>query len=461
MDTTSNHPKCSAELSAVANRGDSRRAKPTAAFKLGAVALIVGIWAVGAISPTNALSASAGRTPSPTVERSTFGTRSGGNYVSFKSDGYVCGSSVCNLYAGRLFDSSGTERAWRGAFFAPYAMLKNGDVYLLRARLHLTQLTSVRFWTGNPSPHSYTIGNATCLNSFDCVDRWWSSGVVGTSGDIDATAAYRAMAANSDFGAWMVIGADTEAASWKNFDPGKSFVEFSYTRRPAAATLNSPSDGATIETLSPYLKADAATDPDGNPVKYRFVISTGPQPSADVVIRSDWLDNPNWDVPAGALTDGKTYYWSVQTWDTQSGDPSAASPGSSTGSVASSFKTDLAQGTGGTRPTLAELPTGTKTVSKKSGKWVMRSDLMFKPGGRGQGLNELSTVEVAIDKRGRPRSEKPIDGAPWPSLTPSSATGTLAWNTGGSVSRAFQSRPVWIRVGDKGGRWSQWARLQP
>jgi hypothetical protein len=80
------------------------------------------------------------------------GTREGGSYVSFKSDGYVCPSNICNIYSGSLLDAGNVWRSWRGMAQFPYSDL--GGYYVTAANLHLTQLTGVSFWTGNYNAHS-------------------------------------------------------------------------------------------------------------------------------------------------------------------------------------------------------------------------------------------------------------------------------------------------------------------
>lgn len=308
----------------------------------------------------------------PSVYRSPFGTRAGGNYVDFKTDGYICYSNQCNLYAGAVHDANGVLQWWRGAYFSPYDVFRNSSTYLLRANFHLTQLTGVSFWTGYTNPHTYTLGHATCLNNYHCVDGWWSSGVVGTAGDIDATNVYRYVISQGDFGAWMMIGDDTEEASWKNFDPNNSFVDFTYTSKANAANLRSPGDGASIVTTQPYLAADPASDPDGDPVQYRFVVSTNAGANGGGVVSSGWLNTPRWSVPANVLEDGKTYWWKVQTWDNQSADPNSPVPGSATESNARSFRVDLRNGKDATQafddagPVTVDQATGNVTTSTSS-----------------------------------------------------------------------------------------------
>jgi len=39
------------------------------------------------------------------------------------------------------------------------------------------------------------------------------------------------------------------------------------------------------------------------------------------------------------------------------------------------------------------------------------------------------------------------------------ADGVVAWDRSGEVSRQSLSKPVWVRVGNKAGKWSVWVKL--
>ncbi|MEA2350521.1 MAG: hypothetical protein QOG86_1462, partial [Thermoleophilaceae bacterium] len=172
----------------------------------------------------------------PSVYRSPFGSRAGGNYVSFKTDGYICYSNVCNLYAGSLYDQNWNLQWWRGAFFSPYDIFRDPNVIMGHANLHLTQRSNESFWTGTWDGHTFQLGHATCLNSFNCVDGVWSQAYFGGAGDIDATNLYQSMISGGDFGAWMMLmGEDGSDSSFKNFDPDNTFVDFTYTNKPDPA----------------------------------------------------------------------------------------------------------------------------------------------------------------------------------------------------------------------------------
>src|SRR5581483_11912387 len=162
-----------------------------------------------------------------TVQNSAFGTRAGGNYVSFETNGYICPSNTCNPYAGSLYDSNNQLQYWRSAFHSSYDFLQPTNVVLDSATAHLTQLTGVSWWTGSTATHNFQIGHATCLNSYTCVDGVWGSANIATSGDIDVTHLYRTVISNGDWGAWlMLMGYDGTTSSFKSFNPDYSYVSF-------------------------------------------------------------------------------------------------------------------------------------------------------------------------------------------------------------------------------------------
>lgn len=253
----------------------------------------------------------------PGVYRSTFGTRGGGNYVSFKTDGTICYSNVCNLYAGALYDSNGYLRYWRGAYFASYDWFRNSSIQLLHANLHLTQRTNAGFWTGTYDGHTFTIGHATCLNNFNCVDGWYNSSYFGTAGDLDATPIYQNAINGGDWGAWLMVGGeDGSTSSFKNFDPDNSFVDFTYNNLPTAAgpelPSTDPNSTVTVTTQTPQLQVGVASDPDGDALKYRFQVLTT---NGTIVWDTDWNPTRQWIVPDGLLQDGATYQWTYNVAD--------------------------------------------------------------------------------------------------------------------------------------------------
>jgi RHS repeat-associated protein len=252
----------------------------------------------------------------PPVYRSMFGNRGGGNYMSFKSDGYVCGSNVCNVYAGSLLDSNYNWRWWRGAFYSPYELFRDSRNQLLSANVHLTQRTNAGFWTGTYDGHWFDVWHAGCL-SFNCLGQWGGHGWFGTVGDVDVTDVYRTRIQAGDFGAWlMVTGEEGGVSSYKNFDPDNTFVDFTYNTLPNTPGVVSPSvDNQVFVDPQVSFKASQVSDPNGDPVQYLFRVTTGSDGETGTVVSSGNLPTPQWTIPDGILQDGTTYYLKVFSWD--------------------------------------------------------------------------------------------------------------------------------------------------
>jgi RHS repeat-associated protein len=252
----------------------------------------------------------------PPVYRSMFGSRAGGNYLSFKSDGYVCSSTVCNPYAGSLLDSNYYWRWWRGAFFSPYDWFRDGNTQLLSANLHLTQRTNAGFWTGTYDGHWFQTWHATCL-SFNCVGQFGGESWFGTVGDINVTDIYRQGISVGDFGRWvMITGEEGAVSSFKNFDPDNSFVDFTYNTKPPTPTIASPNvDNQVFVDPQVSFKVNPVSDPNGDAVQYHFRVTTGSDGNTGVVVGSGNSPSTQWTIPDGILQDGTTYYVRAYAFD--------------------------------------------------------------------------------------------------------------------------------------------------
>lgn len=313
--------------------------------------------------PTNAFPA----VIDPSVT-STFGTRAGGNYVSFKSDGYICYSNQCDLYGGSLYDSSNILRYWRGALFSSYDTFRNSSNILTNATLHLTQLTGVSWWTGDQGTHNYQVGHATCLNSFNCVDGVWATSSFGTVGDLNATGIYQQAISRGDFGAWlMVMGEDGTTNSWKSFNPDYSYVTFTYNVTLPAPTIAQPSvNGQIFVDPQASFKVNTESNPNnGTTLQYEMLISDGAGGTGTVVDSGTPQNSTLWTVPDGVLQDGSTYYIQARSYD-----PSIGMYSPWSGST--QFKIDTRKGNDKTQtadtlgPVSVDLATGNVATSTAS-----------------------------------------------------------------------------------------------
>ena len=262
----------------------------------------------------------------PTTFTSNFGTRDGGgNYVSLKSDGYVCPSTTCNIYAGSLYDSNNVLRYWRSAFYAKYDQFKNGNNTLISASLHLLQRTNAGYWTGTTSTHTFSVGRATCTNSYSCLSggAFNASGSLATSGNIDVTSIYADRISHNDFGMWLMLGGeDGTTSSFKEFDPGTnatngSYVSFTYGGPPTAPSFTSPStDNQVFVTTQPSFLVNKVDNPNSTtvPLQYEILVSTGTAANG-ALMTSGKMDSRQWTIPDSILQDGATYYVQARTYD--------------------------------------------------------------------------------------------------------------------------------------------------
>lgn len=81
---------------------------------------------------------------------------------------------------------------------------------------------------------------------------------------------------------------------------------------PSTPTLGAPPDGATVGVTNPTVSA-SASDPDGDAVSYAFKVSSSPNLTGSLI--QSGFGAASWTLPAGALQDGRTYYWSAMARD--------------------------------------------------------------------------------------------------------------------------------------------------
>ena len=301
-----------------------------------------------------------------TVNRSSFGTRAGGNYLSYKSDGYVCYSNECNLYAGSLVDTNGYWRTWRGEFHAPYQHLIKGK-QLNSAKLHLTQRTGVSWYTGTSGPATFSAWRSDC-HGYDCVrpGSWSGETTMTTEGDINVTSIYQNAAQNNEWEAWvMLLGTEGASLSFKNMDPDNTYVEFSYTDILPSPGIISPAYNQVFVDPQVSFTSSTYTHPStGAPLKYNFCVSSSGGCGGAVMV-SGAQASAQWTIPDGLLQDGSTYYIQAQTHDSATGVYSSYGP-------AIPFRIDARTGKDSTQaydtlgPVSADLATGNLSTSSGS-----------------------------------------------------------------------------------------------
>ena len=117
-----------------------------------------------------------------------------------------------------------------------------------------------------------------------------------------------------------VTASETDSYGWKRFTSAnyagntyKPWLDMTYSSLAPQIDAQYPPFGFQSGTLRPELVA-SAHDPDGfpKPLTYVFTVYDG---NAAVVTQSTAQSTPRWTVPAGALTWGQNYSWSVTAYD--------------------------------------------------------------------------------------------------------------------------------------------------
>lgn len=111
-------------------------------------------------------------------------------------------------------------------------------------------------------------------------------------------------------------------------------------------------------------------------------------------------------------------------------------------------------------PTPLTAPAGTATVYHELTRWYIKTGLLFSTGGDTRSGARILSVQVAVNALGQPVSAKPSDSAA-PPASASYLNGVVSWDDSGVVSRQSFARPVWVRAGNRAGKWSGWVKLTP
>lgn len=103
-------------------------------------------------------------------------------------------------------------------------------------------------------------------------------------------------------------------ASAETFGPPTLTV--TYNVAPTNATLKAPGVDDTMVTPQPVLEVNPGSDPDGDPLRYWWTVSTNSDGTGQI-LSSGWQSpgKTSWKVPGGSLLNGVTYYWTAHTWD--------------------------------------------------------------------------------------------------------------------------------------------------
>ncbi|HEX7963938.1 MAG TPA: PA14 domain-containing protein [Candidatus Saccharimonadales bacterium] len=300
------------------------------------------------------------KTEFPVIVDPTFwGTTVGSNFTAYKSDGYSCGYSTCEMNAGAV--SSGGWKYWRSVINAPYTQAAGKT--LLNATLHL----EADPYYGVTDGHVYTVSHAACLG-YGCIDTSGPQPQIWLTdhADVDVTAIYQSLintGAHYD-GQLIVNGEESTWTSWKAFDPDASYVSFTADIAPPTPPVELPTPNQTFTDPQVSFRVTPVTDDssENDVVQYMFQVATGSDGFTGTIVNSGVISAPQWTVPDGVLQDGTTYYLRAYACDYVCGTPSAAVP----------FKIDMRLGKDNTQtydtlgPLNVDLATGNLTTSTAS-----------------------------------------------------------------------------------------------
>ena len=99
-----------------------------------------------------------------------------------------------------------------------------------------------------------------------------NQGGPATTNRVDVTNMIRPWVAAKDPNGVLGVSVESDVPTY-NFKSVAASLEVVWDQSPPPVTLSSPADTATITTLTPTLGSNTVTDPDGEPVLYRAVLS--------------------------------------------------------------------------------------------------------------------------------------------------------------------------------------------
>lgn len=266
-----------------------------------------------------------------------------GDFVAYKSDGYVCNSNNCDVNVGTLNDNG--AKTWRTLFHLPV-----NDAYgknVIWANIYSRIITRPYAWPGFAGSRTYNATWASCMG-FHCISGApRATGNIDGDGNLNATALMQWFSGNNVGDAWMEMWAANEGDinSFKALSGGNTFLDVAYqwtvdhpNQPTPLPTLAAPAKDATIVVNRPTLKVNPVSDPDGDQVRYAFHVHDS---RGNVVAYSPELDTPSWTMPANVLVDGEQYTWNAWVLERDSTDPSRVENGWRPSDETRSFKYTL------------------------------------------------------------------------------------------------------------------------
>jgi hypothetical protein len=187
-------------------------------------------------------------------------------------------------------------------------------------------VASVTGCNGTLSGGSYTTGaitsNCTVTAFFD-VDTFSISAFAGPNGNISCAPSTVAYLSNATCSITPDSGYHASVSGCNGTLIGTTYlipsvnsdcsVSATFTESaPTTPTLSSPLSTSETPTTEPVLAVNAATDPDGDTITYRFEVYEDSGLTA--LVTGGTTTDLSWQVP-DALTDNTLYYWRVQASD--------------------------------------------------------------------------------------------------------------------------------------------------
>jgi len=130
------------------------------------------------------------------------------------------------------------------------------------------------------------------------------------------------------------------------------YMSLTVIKPPAPSYVTNLSDGQVLSTTTPTLQAQAVPAPESYVVEYEFQITTTPAPGTGMIVSytPDQLTPTTWQVPAGTLQEGQTYYaWVLTDLNFYGNHVQPTRPDPVT--ARRKFTVDLGLGDGGPSPT--------------------------------------------------------------------------------------------------------------
>lgn len=281
-----------------------------------------------------------------------------GNFVAYKSDGYVCGNTICDPQAGTLYDNG--WKHWRTIFRIPFDQLQGKRHMGSWIKLIKKQRN---YYTGGNEHRYFNVSWASGFHFNGYTDFSASGyGLVSTGEWLWVGDTVNWMIQNGQWGGWMMLnGENVPYTTYKQFEPTHLEMHVNYDTPPNMAQPLDPHDKQVTINAQPTLRVNPAGDAEGEPVSYYYRVSTGSDAETGAVINSGWTTATQWTIPEGVLQDGTTYYWHVYT---KSGPDTQTNP-----NWVRSFKLDLRTGKDSTQaydtvgPIGVDLATGNVTTS--------------------------------------------------------------------------------------------------